>query len=109
MGVNASMVAPITAFQMGVNGMIERSLLASKADGSTKLSDLEAITCAAGAGVISAALYSPVDLVVIQQQKVRDTNKSIFHSQKNVSLTHWTWTGLLPAMLIAGKHHPLNH
>ena len=69
--VNASMVAPITAFQMGVNGMLERAILSSKGAGApTKLGDGEAIMCAAGAGVVSAAIYSPVDLVVIQQQKM---------------------------------------
>lgn len=69
--VASSTIAPITAFQMGVNGAIERSWLSYKGlKQNDKLTDGESIAVAAGAGVVSALLYSPVDLVIIQQQKM---------------------------------------
>ena len=65
---NASAVAPITAFQMAVNGGLERLILAG--DASRELRAHEKIGAAMGAGAISSILYSPLDLVVIQQQKL---------------------------------------
>lgn len=64
---NAGAVAPITAFQMAVNGGLERMIL----NGETReLQAIEKIGAAMGAGAISSILYSPLDLVVIQQQKL---------------------------------------
>ncbi|CAL6353418.1 unnamed protein product [Bathycoccus prasinos] len=65
---NAGAVAPITAFQMAVNGGLERLILAG--DTSRELQAHEKIGAAMGAGAISSILYSPLDLVVIQQQKL---------------------------------------
>ena len=65
---NASAVAPITAFQMAVNGGIERAIL--NGDTTRELQPHEKIGAAMGAGAISSILYSPLDLVVIQQQKL---------------------------------------
>eukprot|EP00740_Mantoniella_antarctica_P013593 CAMPEP_0181371194 /NCGR_PEP_ID=MMETSP1106-20121128/13918_1 /TAXON_ID=81844 /ORGANISM="Mantoniella antarctica, Strain SL-175" /LENGTH=293 /DNA_ID=CAMNT_0023488215 /DNA_START=179 /DNA_END=1060 /DNA_ORIENTATION=- len=62
----AGPLAPITAMQVAVNGAIERTVTA----GTRDLLDSERIGVAMAAGGISSVLYSPVDLVVIQQQKL---------------------------------------
>ena len=62
----AAPLAPITACQVAVNGAIERAVTG----GDRGPSDLERIGIAMCAGGISSVLYSPVDLVVIQQQKL---------------------------------------
>jgi hypothetical protein len=95
-GVQASTVAPITAIQFLFNGMLQGVILKARSSSSdrnhhhhhhhhhhlgttttttattttTKLSDVETIAAAAGAGAISAVVYSPVDLLTIQQQKL---------------------------------------
>jgi hypothetical protein len=63
----AAPIAPITAIQVAVNGAIERSVTGGVRDASS----VERIGVAMAAGATSSILYSPVDLVVIQQQKVR--------------------------------------
>jgi len=63
---NAASLAPITAAQVAVNGTIERMIT----KGERAMSDGEQIGCAMAAGAISSALYSAVDLTVIQQQKM---------------------------------------
>ena len=62
----AAPLAPITACQVAVNGAIERAVTGGTRDPS----DAERIGVAMAAGGISSVLYSPVDLVVIQQQKM---------------------------------------
>jgi hypothetical protein len=64
---NASSLAPITAAQVAVNGALERAVTSG---GARALTDIEQIGVAMGAGALSAALYSPVDLTVIQQGKM---------------------------------------
>lgn len=64
--VQAASVAPITAFQMLANGIIEKVITG----GRRAPSDAEAVGCALGAGAASAVLYSPVDLATIHQQKL---------------------------------------
>lgn len=66
-GVQAGTVAPITALQFMVNGMLQKIVLASS---SRSLTDPEIMMTAAGAGAISSLVYSPVDLITIQQQKL---------------------------------------
>ena len=66
-GVQAGTVAPITALQFMVNGMLQKIVLASS---SRSLTDPEMMMTAAGAGAISSLVYSPVDLLTIQQQKL---------------------------------------
>uniref|UniRef100_A0A6U2YIV5 Mitochondrial carrier protein n=1 Tax=Lotharella globosa TaxID=91324 RepID=A0A6U2YIV5_9EUKA len=77
LGIQAGTLAPITAFQVMVNGMIEKAVTG----GARNLTDLETIGCAMVAGGTSATLYGPVDLIMIQQQKrqlgVFDTVKYI--------------------------------
>ena len=63
----AAPIAPITAIQVAVNGAIERSVTGGVRDASS----VERIGVAMAAGATSSILYSPVDLIVIQQQKVR--------------------------------------
>lgn len=66
-GVQAASVAPITAFQMLFNGLIEGSITGGKRAPSER----EMVGCALGAGAASAVLYSPVDLATIHQQKLK--------------------------------------
>ena len=61
----AAPLAPITACQVAVNGAIERAVTGGDRD----LRDAERVGVAMAAGAASSVLYSPVDLVVIQQQK----------------------------------------
>jgi len=65
--VQAGNVAPLTASQMVINGLLERALTGSS---GRALSDLEALGCGLGAGACSAVLYAPVDLTMIQQQRL---------------------------------------
>uniref|UniRef100_A0A7S2AAG0 Mitochondrial carrier protein n=1 Tax=Trieres chinensis TaxID=1514140 RepID=A0A7S2AAG0_TRICV len=69
LAVQAGTVAPITAIQFATNGALQGALL-KMSPGRTELSDVETMCAAAGAGAISAAVYGPVDLVTIQQQKM---------------------------------------
>lgn len=62
----AAPLAPITACQVAVNGAIERAVTGGLRD----LKDHERIGVAMAAGAVSSVLYSPVDLLVIQQQKM---------------------------------------
>jgi hypothetical protein len=53
-----------------INGLLQRALLLRGGDESRTLTDMEIVASAAGAGAISAILYTPVDLITIQQQKL---------------------------------------
>lgn len=65
-GANAASLAPITAVQVAANGALERVVTG----GTRQMSDAETIGVAMGAGAVSAVIYGPVDLTVIQQQKL---------------------------------------
>eukprot|EP01063_Lacrimia_lanifica_P024177 TRINITY_DN32139_c0_g1_i1.p1 TRINITY_DN32139_c0_g1~~TRINITY_DN32139_c0_g1_i1.p1 ORF type:complete len:290 (+),score=98.50 TRINITY_DN32139_c0_g1_i1:49-918(+) len=67
-GVQAGTVAPITALQFLCNGALQTMLKA--ATGKAALGDVEVIAAATAAGGISAIVYSPVDMITIQQQKL---------------------------------------
>jgi len=62
--VQASSVAPITAFQVVTNGFIESLVTQNK----RPVTNNEKLFTSAAAGFCSAIIYSPVDLVTIQQQ-----------------------------------------
>lgn len=67
--VQAGNVAPITAVQIFLNGIIEKYVM-----GATDLKPLTESQKIAGscmAGAASAVVYSPVDLINIQQQKLQ--------------------------------------
>ena len=57
-------IAPITAFQMMTNNVLTKILFGPK-----KISYNEKIYTASIAGGISSLIYTPVDLITIQQQK----------------------------------------
>jgi len=65
--VQAGTVAPITALQFMINGFLQKLVLRGE---TRNLSDAEVMSTSAGAGAISAIVYSPVDLTTIQQQKL---------------------------------------
>ena len=60
-------MAPLTALQMVANGAFES---VATGGGARRLGDAQALGCALGAGAISALLYTPVDMTMIQQQKL---------------------------------------
>lgn len=66
--MQAGNVAPITALQMVANGVYEKYVFG--ATDTKPLSDIQKIGCSCLAGASSALLYSPVDLTMIQQQKL---------------------------------------
>jgi len=65
--VQAGTVAPITAIQVMLNGVLGGLMLRGEA---RELTDGEKMLTSAGAGALSAAVYTPVDLTTIQQQKL---------------------------------------
>ena len=65
--INASSLSPITAVQCFANQLFQSILLSF---GDRKLSEIEQLSCSAGAGAVSAFIYGPVDLLVIQQQSM---------------------------------------
>jgi solute carrier family 25 (mitochondrial 2-oxodicarboxylate transporter), member 21 len=90
-------VAPITAIQFAVNGMLQRMMLAVRpgkdaaASSVRKLTDGEMMTTAAGAGAISSLVYSPVDLLTIQQQKLE---KGVVDTGRHIWTHHGGFRGL---------------
>jgi hypothetical protein len=66
-----------------INGMLQKALLRGNA--SRTLTDAETITAAAGAGAISAIVYSPVDLLTIQQQKL---HMNLWNTTKTLAQTY---------------------
>jgi len=64
--VQSSSVAPITAFQVMVNGLLEKLVTGGRRD----VTSIENIYTAMLAGAASGLIYCPADLMVIQQQKL---------------------------------------
>jgi hypothetical protein len=91
-GVQAGNVAPVTAVQVFLNGVIEKYVFG--ATDTQPLSNTMKIVGSTMAGAGSAVLYSPVDLVNIQQQKLVkspiDTAKYIMGNHGFFSL----WRGV---------------
>jgi len=82
-GVKAQVgaVAPITAVQMGISGFMNRLLLGGQ---NRKLTNLETAVSSLTAGAVSSIIYSPADLITIQQQKLQlGLNDTIAHIIKN--------------------------
>lgn len=89
--VQASSVAPLTAMQMLTNGLLERLLTG----GLRQPSDAEVVGCALGAGAASAALYGPVDMTMIHQQKLgMSPLRTVAHLAREHGITS-LWRGVL--------------
>lgn len=80
--INASGVSPITAVQCFANQLFQTVLLQMHGKGYN-LTDVERISCSAGAGAVSALIYGPVDLLVIQQQKMKLALGLAFNAIRN--------------------------
>lgn len=65
----AGTVAPMTALQFVVHGLLLSTMM--NGDNTREATTIETLVSAAGAGIVSATVYSPVDLITIQQQKSR--------------------------------------
>jgi len=63
--INASSIAPVTAVQFGAN----QFLLSAICSDASNPSSFEQIACAAAAGVASAVVSTPAELVMIRQQR----------------------------------------
>lgn len=68
LAVQAGNVAPITALQMFLNGVFEKKVFG--ATETNHLNDFQKMGAACMAGAGSSILYTPVDLTMIQQQKL---------------------------------------
>eukprot|EP00494_Astrolonche_serrata_P026486 UN26748 len=82
-GVQVASVAPITAIQVMINGILER-LTTGGTRNSTKI---EQIINSCLAGAISSVVYCPADLTMIHQQKL---NLSAINTLKHIMKTHGT-------------------
>jgi solute carrier family 25 2-oxodicarboxylate transporter 21 len=64
--------------------------------GQRNVTDAEAITCALGAGAVSATLYGPVEMTAIHQQKTGlNLTSTISHLVKNHGVAS-IWRGVVP-------------
>ena len=71
--VQAGSVAPITALQFLCNGAIGKMLSGASPLSSElkrELTSFERLLAGLGAGIVSACIYTPVDLLTVQQQKM---------------------------------------
>ena len=90
--VLAGSVAPLTGMQMFFNGALEKMVTS----GQRNATEWEAITCALGAGALSASLYAPVEMTTIQQQKLgKGPIDTIKHLTRTYGVTS-LWRGLAP-------------
>jgi len=74
--INASSLSPITALQCYANSIFQNMVLIG--DPTRSLNDAEQMACSAAAGAVSALIYGPVDLLVIQQQKLKESLSHTF-------------------------------
>ena len=71
--VQASSIAPVTAVQFLFNGALKKMISGASPLSSRmkrELTTVERLVAGLGAGVVSAVLLSPVDMLTIQQQKL---------------------------------------
>ena len=90
--VVAGSVAPITGLQMFFNGLFENFVTS----GNRMPTEAETIGCALGAGAVSAALYGPVEMTAIHQQKL---GLSPMATLSHLAKTHGVasiWRGVVP-------------
>lgn len=69
--ISLGTIAPITSLQFCFNGLFHQVILSSRPNDCTALTKAESIMSALGAGVLTSFLIGPVDLITIQQQKLR--------------------------------------
>jgi len=67
--VQSMSLAPITAFQVMTNGILETMVTGGVRD----ITPMESLSTALTAGALSAWIYGPADLIVIQQQNLKMT------------------------------------
>jgi len=91
-GVQAGNVAPVTAVQVFLNGVIGKFVFGETS--STPLTDSTKILASTMAGAGSAVLYSPVDLVNIQQQKLVMSPVDTFNHIKKTYGFFSLWRGV---------------
>jgi len=96
--INAGSLSPITAVQCYANQLLQTILLSMGTD-HDKLSELQQIACSASAGAVSAFIYGPVDLMVIQQQKYVASLSSTFDIIRSKYGALRVYRGLLSCMV----------
>mmetsp|Transcript_60299 Transcript_60299/g.73881 ORF Transcript_60299/g.73881 Transcript_60299/m.73881 type:complete len:251 (-) Transcript_60299:34-786(-) len=76
--INAGSLSPITAVQCYANSLFINAIYTFKGS-NHKLTDIQMLSCSAAAGCVSALIYGPVDLMVIQQQKFQASLSATFN------------------------------
>jgi len=85
--VQSLSVAPVTAFQVMTNGLLEKVVTR----GTRDITPLENLGTAMCAGALSAWIYGPADLMVIQQQNLKMSAPEAFsHLRKLYGNFFWT-------------------
>ena len=92
-------IAPITALQFCFNGLFHQIILSSRPNQSAPLSDKESLASALGAGMLTSFLMGPVDLITIQQQKLRATPFRTMHHLVGNYGTMSLFRGIGPTMM----------
>jgi len=92
--VQSSSVAPITAFQVMVNGILEKLVTG----GTRDVTPMENLGTALLAGAASGLVYCPADLMVIQQQKLNMTAPNAFKHLRSVYGNLFWTRGMLSTM-----------
>jgi Mitochondrial carrier protein len=68
-GANSVNMGCCTMIQFAVGGNLKQSLFLKDGDKNRRLTLLEEMTCGIGAGTVSATVGSPLELIMIQQQR----------------------------------------
>ena len=79
--------------------MFHQIILSSRSNQCTALSDKESLASALGAGVLTSFLIGPVDLITIQQQKLRASPFRTIHHLVKTYGTISLFRGIGPTML----------
>lgn len=94
--INAASLSPITAVQCYANQLLQTLLLSMT---TSKLSEVQQLSCSAGAGAVSAFIYGPVDLMVIQQQKYVSSLSGTFNTIRQKYGALKVYRGLFSCMV----------
>ena len=95
--VNAGSIAPITVVQFGANHMFQKLLYGSS---NSEMSSAGRIGAATAAGIASAFISTPAELVMIQQQK---HGRTLFAELQQIVAKHGLlhlYRGMVRALMV---------
>ena len=87
-------VAPITAFQMFTNNILTKTIIKEE-----EIKNKDKILIASLSGGISSLLYSPIDLITIQQQIYKKNIKKTIYKIRNNYNYNIFFKGLFPCIV----------